>query len=110
MVGSGLEAIYAYDRHKPDVVVMDYLMDGLNGITACRTILAKDPNARVVIVSGALQPNDMNAFCAGAYAVLRKPVALEQLQYVFNTISPSVCVEVVEEPTDDKVVGPSEFF
>ena len=34
MVASGLEAIQAYERHKPDVVVMDYLMDGLNGLTA----------------------------------------------------------------------------
>src|SRR5213078_918667 len=26
VVGSGLEAIHAYDRHRPDVVLMDYQM------------------------------------------------------------------------------------
>jgi len=34
VVGSGLEAIHAYARHKPDVVLMDYWMAKLNGATA----------------------------------------------------------------------------
>ena len=52
VVATGMEAIQAYDRHRPDVVLMDYRMPKLNGITACRYILAKDPNARVILISG----------------------------------------------------------
>jgi len=73
MVGSGLEAIHAYDRHKPDVVVMDYMMAGLNGVTACRNIVAKHPSARVVLVSGAIGPQDLALARCGAFAVLQKP-------------------------------------
>jgi len=40
VVGTGMEAIQAYDRHRPDVVLMDYRMPKLNGITACRYFLA----------------------------------------------------------------------
>jgi len=76
VVGSGLEAIHAYSRHRPDVVLMDYRMPRLNGVTACRNILAKDPAARVILVS-ALELTDETT--RGAIAVLKKPVALEQL-------------------------------
>src|SRR6266403_1393241 len=51
VVGSGLEAIQAYTVHRPDLVLMDYWMPNLNGATACRNILAKDPTARVILVS-----------------------------------------------------------
>jgi CheY-like chemotaxis protein len=76
VVGSGLEAIHAYDRHRPDVVLMDYQMPKLNGVTACRNIMAKHPTARVILVCGR-PPNDLAS--SGAHAVLTKPVRLEQL-------------------------------
>ncbi len=88
MVGSGLEAIHAYDRHKPDVVVMDYLMSGLNGVTACRNIVAKDPAAHVVLVSGALGVQDLAITRCGAYAILQKPVRLAELKQVIEAVPP----------------------
>lgn len=78
VVGSGLEAIQAYTRHKPDVVLMDYWMGKLNGATACRNILAKDPGARVILVSGWSPGYDLAAE-SGAISVLAKPVNLETL-------------------------------
>lgn len=83
VVASGLEAIHAYERHKPDVVLMDHWMSRLNGVTACRNILAKDPAARIILISGvdrAAEPLD-----AGAIAVLRKPVTLARLDEALNT-------------------------
>jgi two-component system chemotaxis response regulator CheY len=75
VVGSGLEAIQAYGRHLPDVVLMDYHMPKLNGGTACRNIVAKYPAARVILVSGL--PTEIAD--SGAVAVLTKPVRLDQL-------------------------------
>jgi len=75
VVGSGLEAIQAYARHHPDVVLMDYNMPRLNGATACRNIVAKYPTARVVLVSAL--PKEVAD--SGAIAVLIKPVSLDQL-------------------------------
>jgi two-component system chemotaxis response regulator CheY len=75
VVGSGLEAIQAYGRHHPDVVLMDYQMPKLNGATACRNIVAKYPGARVILVSG--MPRDIGG--SGALAVLVKPIKLDAL-------------------------------
>ena len=78
-----MEAIQAYDRHRPDVVLMDYRMPKLNGITACRYILAKDPKARVILISGWSAPVEPEA--SGAMAILAKPVALPILEAALNS-------------------------
>ncbi len=82
VVSSGLEAIHAYARHRPDVVLMDYWMSKLNGATACRNIVAKDPRARIILVSGRAteaEPSD-----SGAIGVLAKPVGLSRLEAALN--------------------------
>lgn len=82
VVGSGLEAIQAYARHQPDIVLMDYWMSRLNGATACRNILARDPAARIILVSGVSPASDLQD--SGAIAVLTKPVALARLEEALN--------------------------
>src|SRR5205814_794169 len=77
VVDTGMEAIQAYARHRPDVILFDYRMPKLNGITACRYILAKDPNARVILISGWSAPVEPELSCA--IAILSKPVALPML-------------------------------
>lgn len=85
VVGSGLEAIQAYERHKPDVVLMDYWMAKLNGATACRNIVAKDPAARVILVSAWSPTSDLSD--SGAIAVLSKPVDLQKLEAALDSAS-----------------------
>ena len=85
VVGSGLEAIQAYTRHHPDVVLMDYWMPKLNGVTACRNILAKNPAARIILVSGWLPSDETND--SGAVAILAKPVRLERLEETLNAVA-----------------------
>jgi len=86
VVSSGLEAIHAYERHRPDVVLMDYQMPKLNGATACRNIVAKHPTARVILVCGR-PPN--NLADSGAVAILAKPFRMEQLyEAIYHAASP----------------------
>ena len=82
VVGSGFEAIQAYTRHHPDVVLMDYWMSKLNGATACRNILARDPLARVILLSGWSPITDLKK--SGAVAVLTKPVDLDSLAFALQ--------------------------
>ena len=77
LVGSGLEAVHAYTRHKPDVVLMDYRMPRLNGATASRMIVSKDPNARIILISGTAAASEL--VDSGAVAILQKPVGLDEL-------------------------------
>lgn len=82
VVGSGLEAILAYGKYHPDVVLMDYWMPKLNGATACRNILARDPSAKVILVSGWSPSDEVSQ--AGAMTILAKPVHLESLEAALN--------------------------
>jgi DNA-binding NarL/FixJ family response regulator len=49
--GDGAEALAAYARCRPDVVLMDIEMSQMDGITATREILLSFPGAKIVIVS-----------------------------------------------------------
>jgi two-component system chemotaxis response regulator CheY len=91
VVGSGLEAIQAYNRLHPDLVLMDYWMPKLNGVTACRNILAKDPAARVILVSGWSPSEDASR--SGALAILAKPVRLERLEQTLDAIAQTLLRE-----------------
>ena len=85
VVGSGLEAIQAYNRYRPDLVLMDYWMPKLNGATACRNILAKDPSARIILVSGWAPSDDTRA--SGAIAILPKPLDLDRLEAALHDVA-----------------------
>ena len=77
VVGTGFEAIQAYNRIRPDVVLMDYSMPRLNGATAARMILAKDAGAKIILVSGIAPPGQLTEI--GLVAILPKPITLDQL-------------------------------
>ena len=47
----GLNALDAYLTHRPDFVLMDFAMAGVDGITATRLIKQADPAARIIIVT-----------------------------------------------------------
>src|SRR2546428_7169448 len=85
VVGSGLEAINTYSLHHPDLVLMDYRMPKLNGGTACRHILAKDPAAHVILVS-AWSPLD-GADQSGALCFLPKPVDMARLHTALEMVA-----------------------
>ena len=83
VVNSGAEAIQAYHKLHPDVVLMDFSMGKLNGFTAARYILTEDPCARIIFVSGRYLPHLAGT---GAVGVLRKPVDLTELAELLNSL------------------------
>ena len=100
VVGSGLEAIQAYTRHKPDVVLMDYSMPRLNGATACRMIISKEPAARIILVTGAAITKAIKD--SGALAIIPKPVDLDRLYnalYDAGAVTPPQAEEADEADT-----------
>jgi DNA-binding NarL/FixJ family response regulator len=48
---NGSEAIDLYERIRPDWVLMDIMMDRVDGLSATRTIVAAHPNARIIILT-----------------------------------------------------------
>ena len=76
----GGDALIAVAQYRPDVVVLDVMMEGLNGVQVLERIRALDPAIRVIIISGSadatLRPR---AMAMGAFAYVAKPVGLSQL-------------------------------
>ena len=77
---NGETAIKAYMEHKPNIVVMDITMPGMGGLEAIERILAKDSNARILVLSAhedSVHPK--RVLNAGAMGYLTKRSAAEEL-------------------------------
>lgn len=48
---NGQEAIELFRQHKPDLILLDLRMPGIDGIEACRAIHAEDPTTRLIILT-----------------------------------------------------------
>jgi CheY-like chemotaxis protein len=78
--GSTEEAIRVYREEWPDVVTMDMLMDGYNGIIAIQALKHLDHKAKIVVCSATSDPSFVSgALKLGVEAYLNKPVDPDRL-------------------------------
>lgn len=76
----GAEALQMVALHKPDVVLMDLMMPGMDGITATREIHQKYPNVKVIALTSFAEQNMVQgALQAGAIGYLQKNVTAREL-------------------------------
>jgi len=81
-VGTGTDAVTACRAQRPDLVLMDVQMPGLDGITATRTLMAQRPTC-VVIVTGKGR-SEQAAAAAGAMSYVIKPLLGSQIPSVVD--------------------------
>lgn len=89
VVHSGIAAIKEAVKHRPDLIVLDVVMPGLNGIDTCRQLRADPTMADIPILflTALGQPEDRVAgLKAGADDYLTKPFSLEELQLRIEAI------------------------
>ena len=83
----GEEAVAAALDGRPDVVMMDLVMPGLDGIEATRRILRERPATRVIALTSFLDDEKvLPAVRAGAAGYLLKDVEPEQLVRAIRTV------------------------
>src|SRR3989442_6258470 len=71
---NGLEALLYVKRDRPDAVVLDLMMPRLGGVEALKRIHSFNPGIRVLVVTGAIDPElQRQATAAGAAGVFTKP-------------------------------------
>jgi CheY-like chemotaxis protein len=76
----GDQAIDLAARRPFDVVLLDLVMPGIDGLDALRRLRGVAPRARIVILSAYIEPDrEAEAFRLGAEAVLSKPPDLNKL-------------------------------
>ncbi|MBB5782535.1 response regulator [Nonomuraea jabiensis] len=103
--GTGAQAVQLTRRLRPDVVVMDIRMPGMDGIEATQTIAAESPATRVIMLT--TFDDDDNVYAslrAGASGFLVKDMALEDILSAVHVvaagdalIAPSVTRRLIED-------------
>ncbi|HOX25190.1 MAG TPA: response regulator [Candidatus Krumholzibacteria bacterium] len=86
-VANGQDAVERYRELSPELVMLDITMPGLDGVEACRQIVALDPRARVVVVSALGQKDEvLRAVRAGAGDFVIKPFEAERVEETLRSL------------------------
>lgn len=105
--GDGLEAVALAASLKPQVIVMDYALPGINGALATRQILAANPDPAILILSMHTEPQYVeNSIDAGARGYLMKNVLdLELVDAIRRLAAGESLIDAKLEPADGKRRG-----
>lgn len=79
-IGDGNNAVAAVREHRPDVVVMDYRLPGLDGVQATRAVRDAASDVAVVCLTASANLREIDALReAGAVACLSKDQELDAI-------------------------------
>ncbi|MBI1378717.1 MAG: response regulator [Frankiales bacterium] len=84
----GADAVRQFQSLRPDVVLMDVRMPGVDGIEATRRIVALDPGARILVVTTFdLDEHAFAALRAGASGFVLKDVPVDELARAIRSVA-----------------------
>lgn len=81
---NGKEAVEAYPKAKPDVVIMDVSMPEMNGVDALKLILGADPEAKIIMCS-----------TFGQQSFILKAIELGAKDFIAKPFSPYQVIDAV---------------
>lgn len=102
---SGAEAVQLVGEHVPDVVLMDLLMPGMDGVEATRRIKKLSPSTQIIVLTSHHDDEHIfPAIRAGALSYLLKDVdpdelaeAIRQAQAGEAVLNPRVAARMIKE-------------
>jgi two-component system, NarL family, response regulator LiaR len=105
----GAEAIAGAARLEPDIVLIDLVMPGVDGIEALRRLREQVPHARAIVLSSFVDDDKLfPAVRAGAAGYLLKDVQPQELVEAIRTVHgggallhPQVAARLLQEMTED---------
>ena len=108
--GDGAEAIEQAQRLEPDVILMDLVMPGLDGISAMRQLRVRSPGSRVIVLTSFLEDERiLPAIQAGAAGYLLKNVEPSELARAIHAahageaiIDPTAAARLVHAISDER--------
>ena len=82
--GDAADTVAEAARHQPDVVVVDLVMEGSEGLSTVEALLALDPHRPVVVISSLFDPlMEIEAGKLGAW-YLEKVEGVEALEHAID--------------------------
>lgn len=91
---NGVEAVELARRRRPEIVLMDIRMPGLDGLQASAVIRAELPRTRLIILSAYDEfPYVQKALKLGAVDYLLKPIRPARLVAILSEVCADVCAE-----------------
>jgi len=106
--GNGREAVEKARAHRPDIVLMDVRMDGMDGIEACREVRSELPETKVLMLTSfAEEETVVAALLAGAAGYVLKNVARSRLLEALRSVArgESLLDSKVTKGVLEKLVG-----
>src|SRR5215467_10774305 len=76
----GITALLEVGRTKPDLMILDIMIPGVDGIEVCRRIKADSNNRTIIIAVSGSTEHERRVLESGADAFMAKPIDLERLQ------------------------------
>ncbi len=86
---SGEDAIEVYRREKPDLITLDIVMKGMDGVEAVQEIIHEFPNANILMISAVRTGEMLDCVSFGAKDYVEKPLQFRDssfVQYFKDTI------------------------
>src|SRR5215212_10098372 len=115
---TGEEAILLATKCRPDLILMDVQMPGVNGIEATRQIAASQPQVRVLVVT--MFEDDASVFTAmraGARGYVLKDATKEELRRAIQAVgngeaifSPAIAARLIAHFAQPRPVVPNVLF
>lgn len=85
VASDGYEALEYIDANQPDIVLLDVMMPGLNGLDVLAQIKRKHPAMQVILLTGRGGTQEgIQGMRLGAYDYIVKPVKIEELLEKMN--------------------------
>jgi DNA-binding NarL/FixJ family response regulator len=114
----GLEAVRLVERLRPDVLVLDLMMPGLDGLEVARRVARQSPRTRTVILS--MYANEayvVEALRAGAVAYVLKESGAEELMQAVRAaaaggrfLSPTISEHALRAYAQEAGGGPADPY
>jgi DNA-binding NtrC family response regulator len=100
---SGAEALKKVEQESYDVIILDLMMPGVDGLEALKILKEKRPELQVILLTGhATVEKGIEAMKLGAMDFLEKPADLSQLTEKIKKAQAKKML-IVEKQTEEKI-------
>ena len=109
----GAEALVCCQQQRPDVILMDMVMPGMDGIAATRAILEQQPEMKIIMLTSFVEDSAVQrALEAGAVGYLMKNVAINTMAEAIRaayagqpSLSPEATAALIRVKTGPRTPG-----